>query len=321
AGGVAALMLDANPDLGWRDMQEILAYSAERTDDAPDTGDPHPWEINGAETWNGGGLHYSARYGFGAVDVYGAVRLAETWHKTSTSANETEVTLARNQSLPGGFTEIDENGIAFTFTGSTDLKIEHVAVTVDYRIDPGDFDPFTKADDLLLRVTSPGGTISDLVDPPILIGKDILSVDAGDDMLNGGGNDDTLAGGEGDDSLEGGAGNDQLFGGPTGADTLKGGQGSDFLFAESADDLLDGGDGFDLMNGGAGNDLLRGGNGNDRVEGNLGADTLEGGAGDDFLFGGNGVFRTGSSVGPAMTAWPARPGATRWSSPMASVKM
>lgn len=78
AGGVAALMLDANPDLGWRDMQEIHAYSAERTDDAPDTGDPHPWEINGAETWNGGGLHYSARYGFGAVDVYGAVRLAET---------------------------------------------------------------------------------------------------------------------------------------------------------------------------------------------------------------------------------------------------
>ena len=81
--GVAALMLQANPNLGWRDVQEILAYSAWNPD-PQDAG----WSTNGAVNWNGGGLHVSRDYGFGAVDARAAVRLAETWQKTSTSANE-----------------------------------------------------------------------------------------------------------------------------------------------------------------------------------------------------------------------------------------
>ncbi|WP_152986643.1 S8 family serine peptidase, partial [Pseudovibrio sp. POLY-S9] len=48
--GVVALMLEANPLLGWRDVQEILALSAKQVDD-PST----EWSTNGASTWNGGG--------------------------------------------------------------------------------------------------------------------------------------------------------------------------------------------------------------------------------------------------------------------------
>ncbi|MEM6781436.1 MAG: S8 family serine peptidase, partial [Pseudomonadota bacterium] len=54
--GVVALMLEANPNLGYRDVQEILAFSA-RKNDPTDAG----WQTNGA------GLHFNHDYGFGLV--------------------------------------------------------------------------------------------------------------------------------------------------------------------------------------------------------------------------------------------------------------
>ncbi|MFX5522508.1 hypothetical protein ABTD78_24870, partial [Acinetobacter baumannii] len=67
-------MLEANPHLGYRDIQKILAYSARQVDSVGSA-----WTTNGAFNWNGGGLHVSHDYGFGAVDALAAVRLAETW--------------------------------------------------------------------------------------------------------------------------------------------------------------------------------------------------------------------------------------------------
>ncbi len=52
--GVVALMLEANPGLGYRDVQEILAYSARQIDPSNPS-----WDVNGATNWNGGGLHVS----------------------------------------------------------------------------------------------------------------------------------------------------------------------------------------------------------------------------------------------------------------------
>ncbi|WP_368735133.1 S8 family serine peptidase, partial [Escherichia coli] len=50
--GTVALMLEANPNLGWRDVRTILAMSAEQ-----------PTAIatvtNGASNWNGGGMRFS----------------------------------------------------------------------------------------------------------------------------------------------------------------------------------------------------------------------------------------------------------------------
>ena len=65
--GVAALMLDANPDLGYRDVQEILAYSAVNPSSST-----AGWQTNGAFTWNGGGLTVSHDYGFGLADAHAA---------------------------------------------------------------------------------------------------------------------------------------------------------------------------------------------------------------------------------------------------------
>jgi len=72
--GVVALMLQANPNLGFWDVQEILAYSTKNSDTTSTS-----WQTNGAQNWNGGGLHFSHDYGFGMVDATAAVRLAESW--------------------------------------------------------------------------------------------------------------------------------------------------------------------------------------------------------------------------------------------------
>lgn len=81
AAGVVALMLEANPNLGYRDVQEILAYSAKNPEGVA------RWETNGAKDWNGGGLLYNHDLGFGLIDALAAVRLAETWTKQSTYNN------------------------------------------------------------------------------------------------------------------------------------------------------------------------------------------------------------------------------------------
>jgi subtilisin-like proprotein convertase family protein len=94
--GAVALMLDANPNLGWRDVQNIIAASATHTGSAigavtPGTNENSNWFLNDAANWNGGGMHFSNDYGYGAVNAYNAVRMAEAWSlfgPAQVSANE-----------------------------------------------------------------------------------------------------------------------------------------------------------------------------------------------------------------------------------------
>lgn len=67
--GVAALLLQVNPELTWRDVRGILASTAKRVEDAGD----HTWVVNGAGIW------HSDRYGFGLVQASAAVDAAEEW--------------------------------------------------------------------------------------------------------------------------------------------------------------------------------------------------------------------------------------------------
>jgi len=66
--GVVALMLEANPNLTYRDIQIILAKTARKND--PNDSE---WRVNAA------GLHFNYKYGFGAVDAEKAVTLAKLW--------------------------------------------------------------------------------------------------------------------------------------------------------------------------------------------------------------------------------------------------
>ena len=133
--GIVALMLEANPNLGWRDVQDILAYSArhiggdigvqntateivprdadfdgEFETTAPQLIEFDVWKYNDADDWNGGGLHQSNDYGMGAVHAHDAVRMAEVWSLftdgPSTSANEVTETGGRYENERTVFDQI-----------------------------------------------------------------------------------------------------------------------------------------------------------------------------------------------------------------------
>jgi subtilisin-like proprotein convertase family protein len=146
--GVVALMLQANPNLGYRDVQAILALSAKGVRD-----DATQWRQNGARNWNGSSMHASHDYGFGTVDARAAVRLAESWAKQSTASNEWYA--------PGTSRELKQivtSGSAFrSLLGmASDVEVEHAEVEFD--ADVG------RLGDVTVKLISPSGTESVLLD-------------------------------------------------------------------------------------------------------------------------------------------------------------
>lgn len=150
--GVVALMLDANSRLGYRDVQEILAYSARQNDPSHDD-----WVFNGARNWNGGGLHTNLNYGFGLVDALTAVRLAETWTAQSTYANETVFSV----SSPASRLIADNATTLSSLQVPTPTQTDHVEVDIDLS--------HFNIEDLIITLISPDGTRSMLFNGPGLI--------------------------------------------------------------------------------------------------------------------------------------------------------
>jgi Ca2+-binding RTX toxin-like protein len=149
--GVVALMLEANPDLGYRDVQEILALTATRT------GSNTVWRENGSQTWNGGGMHVSHDLGFGLVNAAAAVRLAEVWDDQQTLANRltvsatstTKVTIRDNATVSSSITIPPTDSIDEVETVQVVLNISHA-----------------RASHLTVTLTSPDGTVVTLVARP-----------------------------------------------------------------------------------------------------------------------------------------------------------
>lgn len=160
ASGIGALMLEANAGIGWRDAQNILAYSARHVGSA--VGGPtqyaerDAWSFNGAGNWNGGGLHFSNDYGNGLLDAHAAVRLAETWlvgRTAQTSANEISV----RGSIPNGSYALADGGASeYRFTLGSGVDVEHMVLDLN-GLQHGD------AGQLTIELTSPSGTVSQLL--------------------------------------------------------------------------------------------------------------------------------------------------------------
>jgi subtilisin-like proprotein convertase family protein len=146
--GVIALMLQANPNLGYRDVQQILAVSARKVEDSSTQ-----WSDNGASNWNGGGMHANHDYGFGKVDARAAVRLAESWMTQSTGTNEKSLTAS---SGPLGQVVAAGKLIAPKLAIQSGLNIEHVEVDFDAQVG--------RLGDLVVKLVSPNGTQSVLLD-------------------------------------------------------------------------------------------------------------------------------------------------------------
>lgn len=139
--GVVALMLEANPDLGWRDVQQILALSADQLDPL----DPG-WERNGGLHW----VHH--RYGYGRVDGAAAIATALNWQNVG---REVSVSGQRQAQLP--VPDDDSQGISSEITINGNLWVESVDVIVDASDHP-------KWGDLSMVLISPSGTESVLAE-------------------------------------------------------------------------------------------------------------------------------------------------------------
>lgn len=141
--GIYALMLEANPKLGWRDFQHITARTAVKVDQ------PSDWVMNKAI-----GKEYSHQYGYGKADAYAMVEAAKTWKNVKAQSWFYSPWLHVKHKIPQG-----DKGLASTFEVTKEMldranfeRIEHVVVTMNVK--------HTRRGDLSVELKSPSGMVS-----------------------------------------------------------------------------------------------------------------------------------------------------------------
>ena len=177
--GVIALMLEANPNLSWRDVKHILAQSARPVDtgiaalnvaaqicinsdcSADSRGDTHQQSnsifFSARDAWrsNSAGYSFHNWYGFGAVDAGAAVDLAQVypqdtlgeWRKISSSSSSGTISIPDTTGSPASIDLAISSGLSVE-AAQLDLVIDHTHVA-----------------DLAVVLISPAGTRSVLLTP------------------------------------------------------------------------------------------------------------------------------------------------------------
>ncbi len=141
--GIVALMLEANPALGWRDVKEVLMRSASITDEA----DPG-WFTNAA------GLRFNHGYGAGRANADAAVRMGRVWTNLPPERWTTWALMGREgMDIPDGAPA----GVELPVLVASDLRVETARVFLDIE-HPG-------RNELLVELVSPAGTTSRLWSP------------------------------------------------------------------------------------------------------------------------------------------------------------
>ena len=147
--GVAALMLQANPQLTWRDIKYILATTARKID--PDRPDIVRQGLVLDDGWvtNAAGHAFSNWYGFGLVDATAAVRAAQQ-HTPLGPLRNTDWLATNENDVP--IAAGNSGGAGAPIAVRDDMKIE----TVQLRLRTTHKDPTQ----LHIVLTSPSGTRS-----------------------------------------------------------------------------------------------------------------------------------------------------------------
>jgi len=144
--GVVALMLEASPLLGWRDVRLILAQSA-RMNDAIDPG----WTTSVTTPV----YNFNHKYGFGVVDAQAAVTLASTWVNVGPELTFTTPLSSPTVAIPDFPAAGVSNTINVASSGIANIEfIEITFSALDH----------THSGDLEITLTSPAGTISRLAE-------------------------------------------------------------------------------------------------------------------------------------------------------------
>ena len=144
--GAIALLLENNPDLGWRDVRKIIAQSATKTD-----ADDSDWVQNGAGLW------VNHQYGYGLIDVEKSIDLAQNWTNLGTEKSyQTSQQFTTNNDIDS------KQKSTFTLTIPTDVGISQLE-SVEIIIDTS----HSYWADLTIELVSPQGTTSVLAETHI----------------------------------------------------------------------------------------------------------------------------------------------------------
>jgi subtilisin-like proprotein convertase family protein len=141
AAGVVALMLEANPNLGWRDVQEILLRSAKKV---------NPSDVDWKTPVAPDNINHNHKFGGGLIDAAAAVGLATAWTNLGEQVKRTSSQTGLSVPLPDN----NASGITrqFTVAPSENLRVEHVTVRVSIT--------HARRRNLRIELTSPAGTTS-----------------------------------------------------------------------------------------------------------------------------------------------------------------
>ncbi len=140
--GIVALMLEKNPTLGWRDVQEILIRSAQKI--SPGDAD---WQNNSA------GFHFNHNFGAGLVDATAAVTMASTWTNLGTHTSLTSTQTNLGPDIPNN----SATGITREFVlSSANVRVEHVTLRLNIN--------HAARGELEISLTSPSGMVSRLAE-------------------------------------------------------------------------------------------------------------------------------------------------------------
>ena len=146
--GVAALMRQANPNLGWRDVKLILANSARQNDSADSDWAQGAVKYGMFSDGSEQRYHFNHKYGFGIVNSDRAVELAEGWVNIPDRMTQTVKNTTRSQNR-----EINRS-----ISIQSDINyIEYVDATIDFYI--------FRLSSLSIELISPSGAISKLAEP------------------------------------------------------------------------------------------------------------------------------------------------------------
>jgi proprotein convertase subtilisin/kexin type 2 len=141
--GVVALILEANPNLGWRDVKSILAQTARKNNPLD-----NDWTLTGGITK----YHFNHKYGFGVVDAGAAVAAAQSWVNVGPELSYTTPLSSPSLAIPENNVSGVSNTINVAGSGINSIEFVEITFTTDH----------TYIGDLNIFLRSPSGTVSRL---------------------------------------------------------------------------------------------------------------------------------------------------------------